>query len=78
MFVVCFTRNDGNPVENYYYHKKEDAVYHFMLFKNDDSGFYNTISVFDEETPISNFHHSASFPKKGAVKKQLTKKDRSL
>lgn len=46
MFVVCFERNDGKPVEEYYYQLEKDALYHFGLFQNGDSNLYKKISLF--------------------------------
>lgn len=43
LFTVKFIRCDKKPNEEYYYHDREDAEYHFSLFKNDDSGLYQEI-----------------------------------
>lgn len=49
MYVVKFIRNDGNPPEEYYYRDIEDAIFHFSLFENDDSGLYSSIAVVELE-----------------------------
>ena len=43
LFIVRFIRRDGKPDEEYYYHTREDAERHFLLFRDDDSGLYREI-----------------------------------
>lgn len=43
VFTVRFIRNDSTQNEEYNYHAKKDAEYHFSLFKDDDSGLYQEI-----------------------------------
>lgn len=45
MYIVRFFRADGQPDEEYYYQRKEDANIHFDLFKVDDSGLYSKIVI---------------------------------
>jgi len=45
MYIVRFFRADGQPDEEYYYQRKEDANIHFDLFKVDDSGLYSKIAI---------------------------------
>ena len=45
MYCVRFIRNDEQANEEFYYHKKEDALYHYRLFQSDDSNLYKTIEV---------------------------------
>ena len=42
-YIVRFIRVDGRPNEEYYYMRKEDAIYHYRLFLDDDSGLYSKI-----------------------------------
>ena len=43
LFIVRFIRRDGKPDEEYYYHTREDAERHFLLFRDDDSCLYRDI-----------------------------------
>ena len=54
MFAVVFKRVDKQPDEVYYYKNENDAVYHFELFIDDDSGLYSKISLLkvDEQQEI--------------------------
>ena len=54
MFAVVFKRVDRQPDEVYYYKNEIDAVYHFELFIDDDSGLYSKISLLkvDEQREI--------------------------
>ena len=45
MYLVRFERKDRQPDEEYLYHTLCDALAHFMLFRDDDSGLYSQISV---------------------------------
>ena len=45
MYIVRFVRVDGQPKEEYFYHKENDALYHFSLFEDDDSELYNSVEV---------------------------------
>lgn len=47
MYVVRFIRWDSQPNEEYYYPHLEDAVFHFELFKEDDSGLYKRIELLE-------------------------------
>lgn len=49
-YVVRFVRKDGKPDEEYFYHTKADALYHFNLFLNDDSGLYRMIAIYNDAT----------------------------
>ena len=44
-FIVRFVRRDGKPDEEYFYNTTGEALYHFELFANDDSGLYTRIEV---------------------------------
>lgn len=46
-FVIRFIRLDNKPTEEYYYNKLEDAIFHFNLFLDDDSGLYQRIEIID-------------------------------
>ena len=48
MYIVRFVRVDGRPNEDYYYHNLKDAIFHFTLFKEDDSGLYLKIELIEE------------------------------
>lgn len=48
MYIVRFVRADGRPNENYYYHNLKDAIFHFTLFKEDDSGLYLKIELIED------------------------------
>lgn len=48
LFIVSFIRQGNLPNEDYYYQRKEDAEYHFSLFKNDDSGLYQRILLVEQ------------------------------
>lgn len=52
MFTLTFVRRDHKPNEIYYYQKNSDAIYHFQLFKDDDSGLYHRILLEDESQLI--------------------------
>lgn len=43
LYIVSFIRQGNLPNEDYYYRRKEDALYHFNLFKQDNSGLYQRI-----------------------------------
>ncbi len=45
MYIVRFIRKDNRPVEEYYYTTCLDALYHFTLFLDDDSGLYEEIEL---------------------------------
>lgn len=48
LFVVRFYHRDETdftPVEEYWYSKKNDAEYHFELFRDDDSELYTHIDL---------------------------------
>lgn len=47
MYIVRFIRWDDQPNEEYYYHHLEDAIFHFDLFKDDDSGLYTRIELLE-------------------------------
>ena len=47
-FIVSFIRQGNLPNEDYYYQRKEDAEYHFSLFKNDNSGLYQRIFLIEQ------------------------------
>ena len=47
MYLVRFVRQDTQPEEEYFYHKRSAAMEHFHLFRNDDSGLYNRIEVLE-------------------------------
>lgn len=49
IFVVSFIRQGNLPNEEYYYNRREDAEYHFSLFKKDDSGLYHCILLKDKD-----------------------------
>ena len=44
-YVVRFIRRDSEPQEEYYYNALPDARYHFDLFKDDDSGLYQSVEL---------------------------------
>ena len=46
-FAVRFHRKDGKAHEEYCYSRKEDAVYHFNLFHDDDFGLYTHIDLIE-------------------------------
>lgn len=48
MFIARFVRWDGQPNEDYYYRKLEDAKYHFQLFSEEDTFLYSMILLLDE------------------------------
>ena len=50
MYIVRFTRSDDKPVEEYPYRTEIEAVKHFNLFRNDDSGIYRNIAVVEENS----------------------------
>ena len=56
MYEVTFIRNDMQPEEIYYYLEKQDAQYHFELFRTDDSRLYKSITLSwrqnNEYTPL--------------------------
>lgn len=52
MYTVTFKRKDEQPDEIYYYQNYADAVYHFNLFKDDDSGLYNRIELSKIQKPM--------------------------
>lgn len=43
MYYVRFIRSDQQQNEEYLYLKEVDAIYHFNLFKDDDSGLYKEV-----------------------------------
>lgn len=48
MFVVTFFRKEHfAPQEEYFYYNLNDAIYHFTLFQNDNSGLYTHIDLVD-------------------------------
>lgn len=48
MFVVrFFPKEHFAPQEEYFYHHFNDAIYHFTLFQNDNSGLYSHIDLVD-------------------------------
>ena len=47
MYLVRFIRQDTQPEEEYFYHKRSAAMEHFHLFRNDDSGLYSRIEVLE-------------------------------
>ena len=47
MYIVKFERQDNQPDEEYLYHNLCDALVHFELFRNDNSGLYRCISVIE-------------------------------
>ena len=47
MYLVRFVRQDTQPEEEYFYHKRSAAMEHFHLFRNDDSGLYKRIEVLE-------------------------------
>ena len=49
MFIVRFT-TISKAVQNYYYHRIEDADKHLQLFLDDNSGLYRNISILDEKS----------------------------
>lgn len=51
LYVVRFIRYDGKPDEEYVYRTYEDALAHYSLFKNDDSGLYEKIEIIDFDRP---------------------------
>lgn len=44
MYIVRFIPKDGRFVEEYYYHREEDALYHFHLF-DEESDLYDLIEI---------------------------------
>ena len=48
MYITRFLRNDKNK-EDYFYHTAEESFSHMMLFKDDDSNLYQSISVIDDD-----------------------------
>ena len=44
-FIVRFIRIDNKPIEEYYYNSVEEAIAHYNLFLNDDSGLYSKIEI---------------------------------
>ena len=50
-YIVRFIRRDGRPDEEYFYNAAEDAMWHFGLFADDDSGLYTRIEVSCYATP---------------------------
>lgn len=51
LFVVRFLRNDEKPVEEYVYNTYNEALKHYDLFKDDDSGLYEKIEIIDYDMP---------------------------
>lgn len=48
MYLVHFLRKDGKPIEEYCYYALEEAQEHFEMFREDDSGLYERILIFEE------------------------------
>jgi hypothetical protein len=46
-FILRFIRLDNKPREEYYYNRLEDAITHYNLFLDDDSGLYRKIEIVD-------------------------------
>lgn len=46
-FILRFVRLDKKPTEEYYYNRLEDAITHYNLFLDDDSGLYRKIEIID-------------------------------
>lgn len=44
-YFVRFIRKDNKPVEEFFYNAYEDALKHFTLFRDDDSGLYKRIEL---------------------------------
>jgi len=44
-FEVCFIMADGGPDEVYEYPCAENAIEHFEMFRNDDSGLYERVQL---------------------------------
>lgn len=49
MYLVKFICKSGSPDEDYYYARKEDAVNHMELFRDDDSNLYERIELLVEK-----------------------------
>ena len=45
MYYVRFISNDQHANEEYFYQKECDAIYHFDLFRDDDSGLYIEVEL---------------------------------
>lgn len=52
LFIVVFHRTDDQPDEEYCYANYEDAVFHFGLFENDDSGLYHSVELLADNGEI--------------------------
>lgn len=61
MYFVRFRRKDKQPDEEYYYNKLADAQKHLDLFKDDDSGLYLRIDLFDNSLPQTKLLKSIVF-----------------
>ena len=44
-YIVRFIRADRGPDEEYYYPRETDAIAHYNLFLDDDSGLYCRIEI---------------------------------
>ena len=44
-YIVRFIRADIGPDEEYYYPREQDAIDHYNLFLDDDSGLYRRIQI---------------------------------
>ena len=44
-YIVRFILADCGPDEEYYYPREEDAITHYNLFLDDDSGLYRRIQI---------------------------------
>lgn len=44
-YIVRFVRADCGPDEEYYYPREKDAIAHYNLFLDDDSGLYRRIEI---------------------------------
>ena len=47
MYITKFVRRDAQPDEEYYYHRLEDAEYHYSLFLDDSSELYERIELLE-------------------------------
>lgn len=54
MYIVRFIMVDGTPDQEYLYHRKEDAEYHFGLFSNNDADMYFAIQLLCDDKIIVN------------------------
>ena len=58
MFIIRFIRSDNLPCEEYYYNCIHDALFHLLLFANNESGLFKRIYLLknsDKSTSVLAF-----------------------